>query len=312
METSVIVLQQVLIILLLLVVGGVSYKVGFISEKTADQMAGFALKVVTPCVIIKAFQIEYDSQKLNNMLIAAGLALVTHIIAIALARCAFISNKDGNRIRRFAAIYCNCGFMGIPLIEGAVGQEGVLYACVYLVVFQAILWSHGVITVKGGIKNIKFYKIFINAGTIGIAVGLPLFFKGITLPSVLSQTVGHIANLNTPLAMIISGVYVAKSDILKSFVSARNYLAVLIRHIVVPLIMLAIILFLPISRTVALTILLIAACPTASAVTLFAAQYGSRGDLECASRLLTLSNILAVVTVPLIVLIYDYLSALVI
>jgi len=42
--------------------------------------------------------------------------------------------------------------MGIPLIQGAVGQEGVLYACVYIVVFQALLWSHGIVTVKGGIK----------------------------------------------------------------------------------------------------------------------------------------------------------------
>lgn len=311
MTTSAIVIQQVLIILLLLIVGGVSYKTGFIAEKTADQMAGFALKVVTPCVIINAFQIDYDPKKLNNMIFAALLALLTHIISIAIARCAFPSDKEGNRIRRFAAIYCNCGFMGIPLIEGAVGKEGVLYASIYVVVFQAILWSHGVMTIKGGLKNIKFYKIFINAGTIGIAIGLPLFFYSVSLPTVVSETVRHIANLNTPLAMIISGVYVAKSDILKAFISARNYLSVFIRHLLIPFIMMGIILFLPISKTVALTILLIAACPTASAVTLFASQYGSKSDLECASRLLTLSNILAVVTVPLVVMAYDYLSKLI-
>ena len=307
MSTSVIVIGQVIIILLLLLVGGVCYKVGFISEKTADQMAGFALKVVTPCVIINSFQIEYDERKLNNMIFAALLALLTHIISIAVARCAFPSDREGNRVRRFAAIYGNCGFMGIPLIEGAVGKEGVLYACIYVVAFQAILWSHGVVTIKGGIKNIKFYKIFVNAGTIGIAIGLPLFFYSISLPSVVSQTIGHIANLNTPLAMIISGVFLAKSDILKSFVSARNYLSLFIKHLLVPFIMMGIMLFLPIADVVKITILLIAACPTASAVTLFASQYGTKNDLEHASRLLTLSNILAVVTIPLVVVVYDYL-----
>lgn len=311
MTTSAIVIGQVLIILLLLIVGGVSYKIGFISEKTADQMAGFALKIVTPCVIINSFQIDYDPKKLNNMLIAAALALVTHIISIAIARLVFPSDKEGNRVRRFAAIYCNCGFMGIPLIEGAVGSEGVLYACIYVVVFQAILWSHGVVTIKGGIKNIKFYKIFVNAGTIGIAIGLPLFFYSISLPTVVSETIRHIANLNTPLAMIISGVFVAKSEIFKAFISGRNYLSVFLRHLLIPFIVMAIILFLPISKTVALTIILIAACPTASAVTLFASQYGTKNDLECASRLLTLSNILAVVTIPLVVMAYDYLSKLI-
>ena len=311
MSTSVIVIGQVIIILLLLLVGGACYKLGYISEKTADQMAGFALKIVTPCVIINSFQIEYDEKKLNNMIFAALLAIITHIISIAIARCAFPSDKEGNRVRRFAAIYANCGFMGIPLIEGAVGSEGVLYACVYVVVFQAILWSHGIVTIKGGIKNIKFYKIFINAGTIGIAIGLPLFFYSIKLPTVVSETIRHISNLNTPLAMIVSGVFVAKSDILKSFVSAKNYLSIFIRHLLVPLIMMGIMLFLPISETVKLTILLIAACPTASAVTLFASQYGTKNDLEHASRLLTLSNILAVVTIPLVVVVYDYLLKLV-
>lgn len=304
MNTAIIVLGQVFIILILMAVGAAAYKTKMISEKAADDMAAFALKIVTPCVIIQAFQIDFDPHKLYNMLIAAILSILTHIVGIVLAKLFFREDTDGNKVRRFAAIYSNCGFMGIPLIQGAVGNEGVLYACVYLVVFQALMWSHGVMTIKGGFKSIKPYKIFVNAGTIGIAVGLPLFFFSVKLPDVLSQAVGHIANLNTPLAMIVSGVYVAKSDIKKAFTRPKNYLSVSLRQIIVPLIMMAVILAFPINPTVALSILLIAACPVASSVTLFAALYGSARDLECAGRTLTLSNILSLATIPLIALIY--------
>ena len=304
MNTSLIVLGQVFIILILMAVGAAAYKTKMISEKAADDMAAFALKIVTPCVIIQAFQIDFDPHKLFNMLIAAILSILTHIVGIVLAKLFFREDTDGNKVRRFAAIYSNCGFMGIPLIQGAVGNEGVLYACVYLVVFQALMWSHGVMTIKGGFKSIKPYKIFVNAGTIGIAIGLPLFFFSVKLPDVLSQAVGHIANLNTPLAMIVSGVYVAKSDIKKAFTRPKNYLSVSLRQIIVPLIMMAVILAFPINPTVALSILLIAACPVASSVTLFAALYGSARDLECAGRTLTLSNILSLATIPLIALIY--------
>ncbi|MBE6788758.1 MAG: AEC family transporter [Ruminococcaceae bacterium] len=304
MNTALIVLGQVFIILILMAVGAAAYKTKMISEKAADDMAAFALKIVTPCVIIQAFQIDFDPHKLFNMLIAAILSILTHIVGIVLAKLFFREDTDGNKVRRFAAIYSNCGFMGIPLIQGAVGNEGVLYACVYLVVFQALMWSHGVMTIKGGFKSIKPYKIFVNAGTIGIAVGLPLFFFSVKLPDVLSQAVGHIANLNTPLAMIVSGVYVAKSDIKKAFTRPKNYLSVSLRQIIVPLIMMAVILAFPINPTVALSILLIAACPVASSVTLFAALYGSARDLECAGRTLTLSNILSLATIPLIALIY--------
>ena len=198
--------------------------------------------------------------------------------------------------------------MGIPLIQGAVGSEGVLYACVYLVIFQAIMWSHGVVTIKGGIKSIKPHKIFINAGTIGIAIGLPLFFFSLRLPDVLSESIHHIANLNTPLAMIVSGVFVAKSDIRKAFTRPKNYLAVFLRHIAVPVIMLAVIVFFSVDKIVALAILLISACPCASAVTLFASLFGSERDLECAGRVLTLSNILSVATIPLIAILYSFLT----
>ena len=65
MDTSLIVIGQVVIILILLAVGAVSYKVKLISEKAADDMAAFCLKIVTPCVIIDTFQIDFDYQKLN-------------------------------------------------------------------------------------------------------------------------------------------------------------------------------------------------------------------------------------------------------
>ena len=308
MQTSLIVLRQVLIILLLLSVGAVSFKTRLISESAANDMAGFALKVVTPCVVIRAFQIDFDPALLRNMLIAAVLAVLCHLLGILLARV-FFGGQDGgsNRIYRFAVTYCNCGFMGIPLIEGAVGEEGVLYASVYIVVFQALMWSHGVMTVKGGFRSIRPFKIFINAGTIGIAVGLPLFFTSTALPPVLSETVGHIANLNTPLAMIVSGVFIAKSDLRRALTGTRQYLCVALRQLAIPLLMMGLMLLWPAPDTVALTLLLIAACPVASAVTLFAAQYGSERDLSTAAEVLTLSNILSAVTIPAIVLLYGAL-----
>lgn len=307
MDTALIVIGQVAIIILLMAVGFVSFRAKLISEKGADDMAAFALKVVTPCVIISTFQIDFDKTKLYNMLIAALLSVLTHLVGMALAKIFFKKGTDAAKVRSFAVVYSNCGFMGIPLIQGAVGQEGVLYACVYIVVFQALLWSHGIVTVKGSIKSIKPYKIFINAGTIGIALGLPLFFFSIRLPDAVSETVKHIANLNTPLAMIVSGAYVAKSNLIKAFTRPKNYLAVFLRQIAVPLVMMVPMLIFPIDSTVAISILLIAACPVASAVTLFAALYGDERDLECAGRTLTLSNILSLLTIPLIVLIFGKL-----
>ncbi len=309
METAFIILIQVLIILALIIVGAVSHKANLISVKAADDMAAFCLKLVTPCVIINAFQIDFDANKLKNMLYAALLAVFTHVVAILLAKIFFGKGDGESRILRFATIYSNCGFMGIPLIEGAVGREGVLYASVYLVIFQALIWSHGVVTVKGSVKAIKFYKMFINSGTIGIAIALPFFFLSVSLPPVLSQTVSHIANLNTPLSMIVSGVYIARASLKEAFIRPKYYLCIFLKHIAVPFFVLVALLAFKVDETVGLSILLIAACPTASAVTLFSSLYGTKKELDSASRVLTLSNIISIITVPIVALIYGAMQS---
>ena len=304
METASIVLVQVLIILALIIVGAISHKANLISVKAADDMAAVCLKIVTPCVIINAFQIPFNKETLNNMLMALFLAVLTHVLAIIISKI-FFPKKDGDsKVLRFAVVYSNCGFMGIPLVEGVVGSEGVLYVSIYIVVFTALMWSHGVVTIKGSAKAVKLHKIFINPGTIGIAIALPLFFMSTSLPPVLKETVSHIAKLNTPLSMIVSGVFIARSKLFEAFIRPKFYVSVFLKHLVIPLLtMLAIFILRP-DEKVALTMLLLSACPTASGVTLFTTQFGTKNELTTASRVLTLSSVLALLTIPVIALVY--------
>jgi len=166
------------------------------------------------------------------------------------------------------------------------------------------MWSHGVITIKGNLKSVKLYKIFINPGTIGIAIALPLFFMSTSLPPVLKETVSHIAKLNTPLSMIVSGVYIARSKLFEAFIRPKFYLSAFLKHLIIPLMTMGAIFIIKPDPKVALTMLLLAACPSDSGVTLFTTQFGTKSELTTASRVLTLSNILALVTIPLIALIY--------
>ena len=59
-------------------------------------------------------------------------------------------------VEKIALIYSNSGFIGLPLINGVIGQEGVFYMTAYLTVFNLLLWTHGVI-VMGGAGDLKIY-----------------------------------------------------------------------------------------------------------------------------------------------------------
>ena len=104
--------------------------------------------------------------------------------------------------------------------------------------------------------------------------------------------------------MIVSGVFIARSKLLEAFIRPKFYLSVFLKHLIIPLFVMGAIFILKPESKVAMTMLLLAACPTASAITLFSTQFGSNNELNTASKVLTLSNILALITVPLIALIY--------
>ena len=57
--------------------------------------------------------------------------------------------KEGDPARqqiekKMTAIYSNCGFIGIPLIQWNSGAEGVFYMTAYVTVFNVLFWTHGV------------------------------------------------------------------------------------------------------------------------------------------------------------------------
>ena len=58
-------LEQVIIMLLLMLVGLLCVKIGFIHEKTVTDMTQVLLYIISPCLILKAFQ-EGDMVKLDR------------------------------------------------------------------------------------------------------------------------------------------------------------------------------------------------------------------------------------------------------
>lgn len=92
-----------------------------------------------------------------------------------------------------------------------------------------------------------------------MVTGLILFVAQPTLPSVVTGTIGYIADANTALAMIILGFYLSKVRLRDLFVSARLYVVSAVRLLVVPAVTVLIFLLFPFARGEITLITLIAA-----------------------------------------------------
>lgn len=308
MELSLTVLNQVLVMFVLIIIGFIAFKTKLVNDTGNRQMTNILLYIIAPLVIIDAYQMEYNEQLAKNLAIAFALGISSHLIAMAVSYI-FIRKKGNEQktpIERFSIIYSNCGFMALPLISALFGSEGVFYASAYMTVFNVLSWTHGYIMIsgKGDKKTIK--SAFLSPVIISVAVGLLIFFIKIPIPSVLKTSISYMASLNTPLAMIVTGVSLAQTNIFAAFKQLRCYYVMFLGCIAVPLSAMAVYLFLPLPQNLILVNLVSTACPCAVTTILFSTKFNL--DSAYASRILTLSNICSIITIPTVVFLYQLLS----
>ena len=298
MEAILAVVGKVAIILVLILVGYIITKRGMLTERGASEITAILIKLVTPCVIINSFLGSADRLGAYELLMAVALPVLWMGIALGLSLLCFRKEpEERQKVLRFATVFSNTGFMGIPLVQGIVGDTGVIYASFGVVVFNILCWTYGYSMMSGGAKmNLK--TLLLNPGVIGLAFGLPIYFLGLQLPAVVSEPLGLLADLNTPLAMLVIGTYIAGAD-LHSFMSDMAvYRVSFLRLIAAPLIYLGLLLVIQPGETLFVSTMVQAATPVAANTVLFAVQY--KRDSELASKLVAVSTVLSIITIPVL------------
>ena len=304
MELTAAVLFQVIVMLLLIGVGIAAYRFRLVTEGGKKQISNLLLYIVMPAVILNAYRAEFDAKLVKGLLWAFALAAVSHIIAIAAAYLLFHSKKDTQTaLSRFCCIYSNCAFMAIPLIQSLLGKTCVFYASAYITVFNLFSWTHGVIMLTGKTTKKEIAKAFLSPTVISVAIGLLLFFCRIPIPDIIGQPISYLAAVNTPLAMMVTGISIAQTDMLSCFTRLRTYKVVFARNLLIPACVFLATCFLPLDNTVLLCNLIEIACPTAAISVMFATKY--RLDTAHASRIIALSTILSVITIPVMVFLFQ-------
>ena len=219
-----------------------------------------------------------------------------------------LRKKEGRdtAIERFSAVYSNCGFMGIPLASALFGAEGVLYVTAFLTIFFFFSWTHGIMMLTGKRDMRALLKVMRSPTVIGIGIGLVLYFTRLELPSVLTETMNFIADLNTPLAMIASGVSVAQANLLGALKNLRVYWVSACKLLILPILTMLLCLCCPFAaEEVRVVVLLLAAAPSAAMCTLQCQKLGLH-DVY-ASQIFALTTILSMGTLPLVVKVFSIL-----
>ncbi|MDF2906349.1 MAG: putative rane protein [Herbinix sp.] len=292
--------HQIMIMFLIILVGIFCYRIRLIDQITNRKLSDIVLMLVNPIVILVSYQREFDSTLLAGLLISLLLAVVTHIFGIIIGNVIIRGNKHKAdlAIERFAVIYSNCGFIGIPMAGGLFGSEGVFYIAAYMTIFNLLVWTHGVIIMTGKANRKSIGKALLSPSVIATVVGFLLFVTRIMLPDILTDTLTYIGNMNTPLAMLVAGITIAQTDLRKLLTKLRIYYISFVKLLLIPITMLFVFQLFELPSVVLLTSVLAAACPTAATVNLFSIRYDK--NYLYASEIFAVSTISSMITIPLV------------
>ncbi len=296
---------QVGVLFALMAVGYACRRAKLLTDASVKGLVDILVIVVTPAIVLQAFQRPFDTTMLKGLGFVALAATMGHLVAIALsALIVRHPNVNTRNVLRTAAVFSNAGFMGIPLDQALLGDAGVFYGVVYVGVFNVVIWSWGYCTIRNiplrGARGPAVKAMFLNPGTFGLALGLPVFFASVTLPPVLREPVKCLADLNTPLAMIVIGYYLAGARLGPLFRTPAAYVATAFRLVGYPLLMIGALFVLKdclsLDRTMMLALVVSASAPVAALTSMLAAKYES--DVDMSVGIVSGTTLLSIVTMP--------------
>ena len=204
-------------------------------------------------------------------------------------------------------IYTNGGILVIPLVQAMLGDDYVIYSCSFIVVQIILLWTHCKQKLCSG-QKLELKSIFLNANMVAIYVGIILFFTQIHLPDVIGGTIDMLANMVGPMGMLLAGMAISEVPLKHVFMTGRNYLVVLLRLFVYPVIILAVFKLsgaagmIPDGKNILMIVYLACITPACATVTSMAQLYDSNAAES--SMFYVLTTICSIISMPVMIFVY--------
>ncbi len=288
----------------------------------AKGVSHYILYIAQPAMLISPYIRDFDAVILKNAGFAVLFSLICHALftlsAMFIIRGRVKASPAGTESSdreeakrknlgtvRIAAIFGNCGYMGIPLIKSILGNSAAIYATVFNIGFQLFLWTVGCYLATG---DINYYvspkKILLNPATISIFIGLIIFFAPINgyVPEFIVKAINLLDGTVVPLSMFVVGFHMAENSFRGLFRGGRMWISILLKQFLAPLLSFGILYLFKVtglfySYDVSVVVLLCSAAPCATVTSIFAEKFDL--DRETAGRMVPISTILSMATMPL-------------
>ena len=300
MQAFIPVLNQMLFLFTCIMIGLAVNKLKMLPENADRTISKLLSYVVMPALIINSF---YNNCTVENLTAYAPLILYSSIyyglcllIGILLGP-RFSEDKGVQGLYKYSLVITNMGFMGNALILGLFGQEKLFSYLIFSLPGTVLVYSIGVVWLTGGKKKLS-WKSFVNPMFGFMILGILLGIIHPPLPVFVTSAMSSLASCFSALAMLLTGFVIGEFDLFKLLKVKPVYLLTLIRTVLIPLGVFFLFRAVGTPDDILLYIVFTAAMPLGMNTIVFPAAYG--GDLTTGASMAVISNIVGLISVPLI------------
>ncbi|MDO4265274.1 MAG: AEC family transporter [Eubacteriales bacterium] len=308
-----------LMMFLLVAVGVILKKRGILKAEAKGILTELLFTFFLPCNIIQSFNVSFDVTILKNFGLILLISLGVQLVCFVLSHVFYRREENGRRrVMQYCTIVSNSGFLGLPIIQGIYGSEGMMYASVFIIPMRIMMWSAGLSCFTGETdfretaRKIVFHPCIV-AVYIGIVLMTARTFFGesyqvflaeapvlLRYPAelvltALSKLLSTAGGCMTALTMLLIGMIVSELSP-KEFWDAGAIRITGIRLVLLPLIVWAVCSALHISGFLTAVSVLLTGMPAGSTAAILASQYGC--DYRFATKCVIVSTLVSMLSIP--------------
>jgi len=291
-------------LLLCILAGIICIRAKIINDEGISAFTEILLKIGLPCTIFVTMLRPFTAELLADILLIFAIFTVVHFYGLALGLLTsklLRATPSEKSIWTFGIAFGNIGYMGFPIINAVYGEEAMIFTTMANISFNILVFSIGVRLMtpeKGNYTRGEWHKLFITPVMIATILGIICFIFSIRIPEPITDGIGFMASITTPVSMLLIGALLGKNGIRSLFAGWKAYCVLVVKQLVLPLTVLVAIEPIVHNHTVLSVIVLLSAMPSAAITAIFAQKYHM--DPEAASRLVFTSTVLSLITVPAI------------
>lgn len=298
-----IVLQKMLELFLIMLVGYAASKKQLLTKEVSQKLSGIILNIANPCMILSAV-LDGDLQSIKKSSVWSVLLLawiiygILILIAEIIPRVLRVPKKDFG-MYRVMTVFTNMGYMGFPVIKSIYGNTALLYASLFMIPFDFLIYTYGIFVMKKeGVRQGIKRKELLNNGVLACMLMVFLLFSGIRMPQILGDSINTIADMTVPVSMMIIGASMAEIHLSELFYNVKLLIFSMLHLLVVPILVILPVRKIIMQPEIVGVTLVVLAAPVGSLAAMMAQEYG--GDYRLASKGVAITTLLSVVTIPLL------------